>query len=113
MQTLNKVILVGRIGNDPELESSQKGKTYTRLRVATRRWKSDPTAERKGVEDTLWHTVFVWGRQSETCAKYLKKGAPILVEGYLSSYSVETEAGETQWKSSVTAERVGFLPNPN
>lgn len=109
MQTLNKVFLLGRIGNDPETSSSQKGTHYTRLRVATTHWRK---GEDGGREDTMWHTVFVWGKQGDLCAQYLKKGAPVMVEGYLSSYSTENKEGEIQWKSSVTAEKVGFLPNP-
>jgi single-strand DNA-binding protein len=113
MNTLNKVFLVGHIGSDPEINSSQKGKPYTRLSIATNRWRRDPEHEKGGKEDTTWHTVFVWGKQSELCAKYLKKGAPVVVEGYLSSYATEDKHGEKAWKSSVTAEKVSFLPNSN
>ena len=107
MQELNKVFLMGRLGNDPEIQRSQKGSPYARLSVATHR-------KRKGLEgeeatQTSWHTVFVWGKQGEICATFLKKGAPVLVEGFLSSYSVQNGKGDPQWKSSITADRVSFL----
>lgn len=112
MVGLNKVFLMGYIGNPPEVSTSEKGYRYTRLRLATRRSHIDhQTQERR--EETVWHTVFVFGRSGENCEKYLKRGSPVLVEGHLSNYSTE-ENGQKRWKSAITAERVEFLSNsPN
>lgn len=106
---LNKVFLMGYVGNDPEISTSHKGHRYAKLRLATRRSRFDPeTQERR--EETVWHTVFVFGRSGENCEKYLKRGNPVLIEGHLSNYSVD-EGGQKRWKSAITAERVEFLPN--
>lgn len=108
MNGLNKVFLMGRIGSDPEVYKSQKGKPFSRINLATHKWRAGGEGE-EGKDMTTWHTVFVWGKQGELCAQYLKKGAPVLIEGYLSSYMTPNDKGEVQWKSSVTAERVDFL----
>lgn len=99
MQGLNKVFLLGYVGHAPESAASAKGHRYTRLRLATKR-----------SEETVWHTVFVFGRSGENCEKYLRKGQVVFVEGHLSTYTVE-ENGEKRWKSSITAERVDFIPS--
>jgi single-strand DNA-binding protein len=107
MQGLNKVFLLGYVGQAPEASESIKGRKYTRLRLATNRSTFDAeTSSRK--EETVWHTVFVFGRSGENCEKYLRKGQAVFVEGHLSNYSVE-ENGEKRWRSSITAERVDFL----
>lgn len=109
MRGLNKVFLVGRVGNDPEVKN-RKGKSFSRLSVATHRVRMNPDGEGKD-EQTIWHSVFVWGKQGEICAQYLKKGAPVLIEGYLNSYTTKNEEGQTQWRHSINADRVDFLPS--
>lgn len=106
---LNKVFLLGYLGDDPQFSDSQKGHKFARLRMATRKTYPGSKQDEEPREETVWHTVFVFGRSGENCGKYLKKGSPVFVEGHLSSYSVE-EQGQKRWKSAITAERVDFLP---
>jgi len=83
-KSLNKVILIGRLGKDPELKYAANGNAYARFGVAT----SDTYKNKEGqdVERTEWHNVTVWGKLSEICAQYLKKGSRIYMEGRLRTY---------------------------
>ena len=107
MADLNKVFLIGRLTQDPELRYTPNGAAVTDLRVATSRTWTGKDGERR--EDTLYIDVTVWNRQAETCCQYLKKGRQVHVEGYLKSESWETPAGEKRSKVKVEAERVQFL----
>jgi single-strand DNA-binding protein len=108
MKGLNRVYIMGHVGNDPELKLTQKGKNFARLSIATNRSRTNPeNGESK--EETAWHSVFVWGKQSEKCVQYLRKGSAVLVEGYLSPYMQTSESGEKQYRMSVHADRVEFL----
>lgn len=111
MRGLTKVFVVGRLGSKPEMASSQGGRPFTRLSIATQRARKITDDEGSPGTVTHWHSVFVWGKQGELCVKFLDKGAPVLVEGYLSSYEDVSRAGEKQWKSTIHAEKVEFLPS--
>ena len=105
--SVNKVILIGRLGNDPESKVINTGKTVTTLNLATsRNWK-DQEGNRQ--EKTEWHRIVVWGRTAETCAQYLSKGRQIYVEGELQTRSWETENGQKRYTTEVVAQRVQFL----
>lgn len=111
MNGLNRIFLMGRLGNSPQLYSTKGGKTYAGLSVATHRYKSNSAeSEQEGSETTDWHFVRVWGTQAQTCAKYLSKGQPVLVEGYLSHYTVSSDKFGDEKKTSINAIRVEFLP---
>jgi single-strand DNA-binding protein len=107
MADLNKVFLIGRLTQDPELRYTPNGTAVSDLRLATSRSWTGKDGERK--EDKLFIDVTVWNRQAENCCQYLKKGRQIHVEGYLRSESWETPAGEKRSKIKVEAERVQFL----
>ena len=80
MASLNKVLLIGRLGRDPELRYTQGNTAVTTLSVATSdSWSDRQSGEKK--ERTEWHRVVVWGRQAENCEKYLSKGRQVFVEG--------------------------------
>ena len=111
MKGLNKVFIMGNIGNDPELKLTNKGKNFARLSIATNSFRINPETGEKE-KDTAWHSVFVWGKQGEHCAQYLRKGAPVLVEGYLSPFTSVDKSGERQFRVSIHADRVDFLPTP-
>ncbi len=114
MQGLNKILLMGRLGSTPHIQATKNGKSFTGLSIATHRNRN--TADGDGSttsETTDWHYVRVWGTQAETCAKYLTKGQPVLVEGYLSHFSQSKENGETEKKTGINALRVDFLPRNN
>ncbi|MDZ4678082.1 MAG: single-stranded DNA-binding protein [Oligoflexia bacterium] len=106
MNGLNKVIIVGTLGADPGNFTSRDGKPYTALSLATNRyWKTkEGVTERR----TDWHRVSVWGKKALLCQEYLKKGASVCVEGFLSSYEVEEE-GKKRWQTGISADEVHFL----
>lgn len=84
MRTLNKVLLIGRLGHDPELQYSKAGKAYCRLRMATTQ--SWTNKDDKRESRTEWHSVFAWGSRAEYCAKSLRSGSLVLVEGSLTHW---------------------------
>lgn len=104
MRSLNHVILVGRLGQTPELQSSKSGRPYTRLSLAThRRWFTQEEAPK---ELTDWHSIFVWGRLAETCVKHLQKGALVLVEGSLSYWQ---SGRDEPYRNAIHANEIRFL----
>lgn len=107
MSTLNKVMLIGRLGKDPELRFTPNGQAVCKFSVATsEKWK-DKDGELKSRTD--WHNVVVWGRRAEACGEHLKKGAQIYVEGKLSTNSWEDKDGVKRYKTEITAHAVTFL----
>ena len=107
MSGINRVILVGRLGADPEKKQTSTGQTVTRLNLAT----SESWTNREGdrQEKTEWHRVVVWGKLAETCAQHLAKGRQIYVDGRLQTRSWETEKGEKKFSTEVVANQVLFL----
>ncbi|MBI3544866.1 MAG: single-stranded DNA-binding protein [Deltaproteobacteria bacterium] len=103
MSDFNRVILLGRIGNDLELKQSAQGKPYLKLSLAT-------NFVRSGEEKTThWHRVMVFGNQAEICATYLKKGSQVMIEGYLEARTWQDGEGKKMSSTSVIANRVQFL----
>lgn len=101
---VNKAILVGHLGREPELKSGE----YTRciLSVATsRKWQTD-AGEKK--DETTWHKVVVWGRLGEICAQYLAKGRQVYVEGRIRNYVVG-EGDDKRYFHEIVAQTVQFL----
>jgi single-strand DNA-binding protein len=107
MAGVNKVILVGNLGADPELRYTGSGTAVADLRLATsRRW-----TDRQGnqQEDTQWHRVVVWGKQGENCKEYLAKGRQVYVEGRLQTRQWEDRDGNKRYTTEVVAQEVQFL----
>lgn len=105
MSGVNKVILVGRLGRDPELRYTQGGTPVCKLSVATdRKFKKGD----EFVEETEWHRVTVWSKSAENCAKFLEKGRQVYVEGRLQTSSYEKD-GEKKYSTEIVAETVQFL----
>lgn len=103
---INKVILIGNLGADPELQTTSGGNLLCTLRLATsEKWK-DSQGEQQ--ERTEWHRVKVWGRQAENCNQYLQKGSKAYIEGKISYGSYEKE-GHTFYTSDIVAKSVQFL----
>ena len=103
MSDFNRVILLGRVGNELDLKSSAQGKKYLKLSIATHSFRS-------GEEKTThWHRVMVFGSQAEICATYLKKGSAVLVEGSLEVRTYNDREGRKVTSVSVIAGRVQFL----
>ncbi len=104
---VNKVILVGNLGKDPEVRFTPGGKAVAKFPVATsERW-TDPDGTRQ--ERTEWHNVVVWGKQAETCGQYLAKGRQVFVEGAIRSRQYDDKDGNKRYITEVVARDVRFL----
>jgi single-strand DNA-binding protein len=104
--SVNKMILVGNLGNDPELRETPGGSKVCEFSIATNeKWK-DKDGETQ--EHTEWTTIIVWGAQAEPCKKYLKKGRPVYVEGKKRTRSWEKD-GVKHYKTECIASDVQFL----
>jgi single-strand DNA-binding protein len=106
---VNRVILVGNLGKDPEVRYTSGGQAVANLRIATSRsWTDKQSGQRK--EETEWHDVEVWGKQAEQCAEYLSKGRQVYVEGRLKTDKwQDKQSGQERSKVKVVAETVRFL----
>src|SRR5215211_3145421 len=108
MADLNKVFLIGRLTQDPELRYTPNGAAVSDLRLATSRVYNTKDGERR--EETLFIDVTVWNRQAEHCCQYLRKGRLVHVEGFLKMDSWDDKtSGEKRTKIKVEGERVQFL----
>ncbi|HVU49359.1 MAG TPA: single-stranded DNA-binding protein [Polyangia bacterium] len=106
MGSINKVILIGNLGADPELKYTPSSRALCNLRIATTEVFKDKSGARQ--ERTEWHRVTVWGEQAENCSKYLSKGRSVYIEGKLQTRSYEKE-GQKHYATDVVADRVVFL----
>ena len=106
---VNRVILVGNLGKDPEVRYTSGGQGVANLRIATSRsWTDKQSGQRK--EETEWHDVEVWGKQAEQCGEYLAKGRQVYVEGRLKTDKwQDKQSGQERYKVKVVAETVRFL----
>lgn len=108
MAGLNRVQIIGYLGQDPELRYTQAGVPVTQISVATtRKWKNKQTEKLE--EDTEWHRVTCWQRLGERVAEFLKKGAMVYVEGRLQTTSYEDKEGVKRWSTEIVAREVQFL----
>ncbi len=107
MAGLNKVMIIGNLGADPEMRYTADGKALTSFRVAASRNYTGPDGERR--EETEWFSVVTWQKLAEQCSQYLQKGRRVYVEGRLSTRSWDTPEGQRRYRTEVVAERVLFL----
>lgn len=109
MAGVNKVIVVGNLGRDPELKDTPGGSQVCRLNVATTRtWKHRETGEK--MEETEWHRISVWGKQAEHCSNFLSKGRQVYVEGRLRTSTYRKDGEETdRYTTEIVADDVQFL----
>ena len=107
MAGLNKVMIIGNLGADPEMRYTADGTALTSFRVASSRTYSSPDGERK--EETEWFSVVTWRKLAEQCSQFLQKGRKVYVEGRLQTRSWDTPEGERKYRTEVIAERVMFL----
>ncbi len=106
MADLNKVLLIGRLGNKPELHKTQSGTAVARLRVATSHTTHAPGSMEK---DTEWHTVIVFDKLAEQCSQFLDKGKLVYVEGALRSHTWKNKEGQERTDREVRAHHVHVL----
>ncbi|GAB6176257.1 single-stranded DNA-binding protein [Desulfobaculum senezii] len=111
MASLNKVMLIGRLGRDPELRYTQAGQPIVNMRMATDESYTNQQGER--VDKAEWHSVVVFGRQAEPCANYLRKGSLVYVEGSLQTRKWQGQDGNDRYSTEVKAQRVQFLDSRN
>ena len=110
MAGVNKVIVVGRLGADPEMKSVGANSTVTRLSVATSENWLDKDGQKQ--ERTEWHRVVVWGKLAEICGKHLAKGRQVYLEGRLQTRSWEDQQGQKRYTTEIVANTVQFLGAP-
>jgi len=107
MGSLNKVILIGNLGRDPEVKYLPSGQAVANFSVATNeRWQNK---EGKTEERTEWHRIVVYGKQAESCGEYLSKGRSVCIEGRLQTREWEDKSGQKRSTTEVVANRVIFL----
>lgn len=109
MASVNKVILIGNLGRDPETRYTADGAAITNITIATsNRWKDKASGEWK--EATEWHRVVLFGRQAEVAGEYLKKGRPVYIEGRLQTRKwQDKETGQDRYATEVVADSMQLL----
>ncbi len=110
MAGLNKVMLIGNVGKDPEMRYTANGAAVTTFSVAVNRNFQSPEGERR--EETDWFDVVTWNKLAELCSQYLQKGRQAYIEGRLHTRSWEGQDGVKRYKTEVIAQTVVFLGGP-
>lgn len=107
MASVNKVILIGNLGRDPETRYSESGTAFTNFSIATtRKWKDK---EGRPQDETEWHNITTFGRTAEVAGEYLRKGKPVYVEGRLRTRKWQDKEGNDRYTTEVVAEHIQFL----
>ena len=107
MASMNKAILIGNLGADPEVRYTASGAAVANFNIATSEVWNDKSGQRQ--ERTEWHRIVVWGRQAETCGEYLKKGRSVCVEGRIQTREWEDRGGQKRYTTEINAQNVTFL----
>jgi single-strand DNA-binding protein len=105
--SVNKAILVGNLGKDPEVRFTGSGKAVCKFPLATSSTWND--AEGVKQERTEWHNIIVWGKQGENCGKFLSKGRQVFIEGEIRSRSYDDKDGNKRYITEIIAQNVRFL----
>lgn len=105
--SVNKAILVGNLGKDPEVRFTGTGRAVCKFPVATTSTWNDNDGNKQ--ERTEWHNVIVWGKQGENCGKFLSKGRQVFVEGEIRSRSYDDKDGNKRYITEIIAQNVRFL----
>jgi single-strand DNA-binding protein len=107
MASINKVILIGNLGRDPELKYTQAGQAVCNFSIATtEKWKGK---DGQMQEKTEWHRIVAWGKTGELCSQYLSKGRPVYIEGRLQTRDWEDKDGNKRQTTEINANSVQFL----
>jgi single-strand DNA-binding protein len=105
---VNKVILIGNLGQDPETRTTPGGTTVTNIRIATSEsWKDKTSGEMK--EQTEWHGIVLWNRLGEIAAEYLKKGSQVYIEGRLQTRKWQDKQGNDRYTTEIVASEMQML----
>ena len=111
MPSLNRVMIIGNIGNEPEMRFTPSGKPTTQFRVAVNTKYTGTNGESK--EETEWFSVVTWGKTAELCNQYLHKGSPVYVEGRNKTRNWADQEGKKHYRTELVAGRVLFLGSSN
>lgn len=107
MRGVNKVILIGNLGRDPEIRYTTGGQAVANFTVATTESYKTKSGEKQ--EATEWHRVVAWGKLAEICGEYLNKGKMVYIEGTLRTRSWEDKEGKTRWTTEIMAREMQML----
>ncbi len=107
MASLNKVMIIGNLGSEPEMRFTPNGNPVTSFRVATNRVYTTAEGERK--QETEWFTVVAWNKLAEQCNQFLTKGRLVYAEGRLHTRTWEGQDGQKHYRTEIIANRVTFL----
>lgn len=111
MAGINKVIIIGNLGKDPELRHTPQGQAVANFPVATSENWNDKNGQRQ--ERTEWHRIVVWGKLAELCGKYLAKGRKAYIEGRLQTRAWDDKDGQKRYTTEIVANTVQFLDSAN
>lgn len=112
MSGVNKVIIVGRLGRDPEMKSTSSGTTLAKFSIATDERYTDRDGQRQ--ERTEWHNIIAWGKLGDICGQYLRKGKQVYIEGSLRTDSWEDkESGKKMYRTEIVARDMVMLGSKN
>ena len=109
--SVNKVMILGRLGQDPELKYTPSGTAVCNFSLATNDYWTDKSGQKQ--ERTEWHRVVVWGKVGENCGRYLSKGRQAFVEGSLQTRQWEGKDGQKRYTTEVVARNVQFIGGTN
>lgn len=107
MASVNKVILIGNLGSNPEVRYTPSGQAVASFNIATNERWTDKSGQAQ--EKTEWHKIVVWGKQAENCAEYLSKGRPVYIEGRLQTREWNDKEGQKRYTTEIVAQTVQFL----
>jgi single-strand DNA-binding protein len=105
--SVNKVLLIGRLGSNPEIRYTPSGAAVANFSVATNEAWNDKNGQKQ--ERTEWHRVVVWGKLAQLCGEYLSKGRQVYVEGRLQTRQWQDKEGQTKYTTEVIATTIQFL----
>jgi single-strand DNA-binding protein len=104
---VNKAILIGNLGRDPEVRTTTSGQRVANFTLATSRQWTGQDGQRQ--EKTEWHSIVVWGKLAEICEKYLVKGKQVYIEGRIETRSWQDKEGQTKYKTEIIADQMTML----
>ena len=107
MANLNKVMLIGRLGQDPEIRYTQSGSAVANFSIATNEFWTDKQGEKK--EKTDWHNIVAWSKQADLVQSYLKKGSQVYIEGKIQNNDWEDQEGKKHYKTEIVVTSIQFL----
>ena len=107
MSSLNKVILIGRLGKDPEVRTTPQGKTVANFSMATSERFKDKTGQYQ--ENTEWHKIVIWGKLADVVQQFIKKGSQVCIEGKLTTRSWDDKEGQKKYTTEIIASGLTML----